>query len=133
VGFREAGFAATEAALVRLQWDGCASSTGKQRWRLRRTCDSRLRTQRPALGLGVLSINTVQPQWGGGSLPRGSTADPRWPKGYSVPSGVVLSNKSWGEGGKGGTYVAVAFIFHFPSHYPAFREAAGHLPADGKR
>lgn len=28
----------------------------------------------------------------------GSTADPNWPKGHSIPHGTVLSSKSWREG-----------------------------------
>lgn len=27
------------------------------------------------------------------------TADPNWPKGYAVPHGVILNNKSWGKDG----------------------------------
>lgn len=39
-------------------------------------------------------------------------ADPNWPKGYAVPYGVILNNKSWGkEGVCVCMFKVTAFIF----------------------
>ena len=60
------------------------------------------------------------------------TADPNWPKGYSIPYDfIMLSNKSWAK--KKEAMVFVFLSHHYTWWSPAFLEMAEHLPADAKQ
>lgn len=65
----------------------------------------------------------------------GRAVGPGWPKGWSTPGGVVLSNKTvvkkeeGGTTGSDGTYLTKEPL---PMMSPAVLEAAELLPADGR-
>ena len=64
------------------------------------------------------------------------TADPNWPKGYSIPYDVAQHIKLGEEEGRGGCSEWWHFVFpgnRYVWRSPAFLEMAEHLPADGKR
>lgn len=72
-----------------------------------------------------LALKAGQHQQGNRLFPLGSTANPNWPKGYSVPSGMAFGNKSWSRREEGGTFVAMAFVFHLLSHMHAEAQLSG--------
>lgn len=88
---------------MRLQRGGCASSMREWRWWVRLTCSSRLDTLRPASA------------W---RFPLGSAAHPNWQKGCSVPSDVLLSDKSWGEGEGRGNICGYGICIPIPEPPP---------------
>lgn len=63
------------------------------------------------------------------------TVDPKWPKGCSIPHGIVPSIQKWGRRSKWEMFWVTVFVF--PSHHyawwsPGLLGKAEHLPAHGK-